>query len=1481
MLYYINRITQFVTIKPNEFSRFANANLIYSTCDPTKRRQSWQRLQLVLIFMLASVCLLFVGIDSVQAKPQLSIISARFKKQTLTVRGSYKGKKLPGDGLVKLYDRKLGSLLNQWNLLEIPAKKNKRFFRFVLNQPIDIPCAVRLSAEGTKNKFKKVTGARKKNCSTGKTAPIPTPPPSSSMQPNCEIIQPSVGTVLSANAVTTFKARLKANDPANQSLKYEWDFAGGAMERPTGTITGEKQIEAQPTFVRDNSTYRVRLAATDSAGQRCEAMVVVTVGKPPLVPTSVGTLATDSQKSAPASGQAGVLKTTGEKVVLPYEDWSMQSATDARLIPNNWVVMPAITNLKTQVFEKARLPRALNANEIEVSYKAASNSLDPVGADSINSTSQNWPVGSLLLQAEIQKTDLFETWVRPPEANHDFTDAYFNATWVNAISWLALGQTPPNGVADEGYHNPLQVPPLNPDHGRYMPGIANPYAANDAKRFSGFIEDERSFIARLLPTTDIDDAGRVNPYPLFRVEASQPDNQTPVAATDLTVTSGRDLHCRECHAKGGMAANPKIYAEHAGHGDHHSEPPTYFDSESLSLFDQEYAALKNISSLHDFKFEHHVGRSLVDWMDKGGEFQGLVASDHPEACANSGCHIGPLTQVPFNAELRMKNDAKTNGVDADPLSVNIHRFHGQLQYNDDKTDVLRDEFGSPERWKPEDGINQNAVFPVKDANGKPLPMEQNCLKCHGGQREQCYRDRMFTAGVTCYQCHGDMLAVSATYPKAKTNPDLIPRRIPWFDQPDCASCHTGNGNVGKDGSGGFFSAGVMKTAFDEADLSATPRQPDTVNPDNMRFAVPVKPIDINWLDEKTVGRDDAVYGITIKRLPQTPLFRLAKDLHGGVACAACHGGAHAIWPNRDPNANDNVTATQLQGHAGHIVECSVCHSADAFAKLENLDAGQFSGLPENTGILGGPHGMHPVNDPTWWSVASEESRGAGGWHDNVYHMAGFNGVDQCASCHGNDHAGTRLSKAAVYREFHLPTGITVSWKAGEAIGCDRCHTLEHSFNGGSPQGGLAVNRPPSFVSTPERTVNLGEPYSYNVAATDPDSDVLTFSLNEVPVDVNYRPAVQIDSKTGIVTGVFDADMINGAVPPFDLSYMVTVSDGRGGFAHQQVSVRLDCRTESTLVEGNCKSNHIEIQPDPDMPLGIQVGAFYTHRWQATHAKALPITYGLKNAPEGMSIDANTGVVTWQTLPTSTGYHAFTVIATDSQGAQSRSVSNVSVCTDKELWNSEQSFCQSPISITSVAPNGLNVGQNFSYQVVASHPDGLPLTYSLPVRAAGMSIDAQSGLMSWQVDSIKPGYFNAEILITDTNGGRASHQVSLTVCSALQHFDNDSGICKGPISILSSPEILGLNVGDVFQYQVVAEHMEGLPITYKLSYAPAGATINALGLVQWQAMSSPNGVDFGVTAGDGRGSDTDSFHGFSLQVCDAPTHWDVDQSACVE
>jgi hypothetical protein len=75
-----------------------------------------------------------------------------------------------------------------------------------------------------------------------------------------------------------------------------------------------------------------------------------------------------------------------------------------------------------------------------------------------------------------------------------------------------------------------------------------------------------------------------------------------------------------------------------------------------------------------------------------------------------------------------------------------------------------------------------------------------------------------------------------------------------------------------------------------------------------------------WLQEPSCGSDKC-HGPKYAEEPGK-LFRESKG-HGGLYCSTCHGSPHAIVPTSNPR--DNIQNIALQGFAGTLSKCDVCH----------------------------------------------------------------------------------------------------------------------------------------------------------------------------------------------------------------------------------------------------------------------------------------------------------------------------------------------------------------------------------------------------------------------------------------------------------------------------------------------------------------------------------------------------------------------------
>jgi hypothetical protein len=295
---------------------------------------------------------------------------------------------------------------------------------------------------------------------------------------------------------------------------------------------------------------------------------------------------------------------------------------------------------------------------------------------------------------------------------------------------------------------------------------------------------------------------------------------------------------------------------------------------------------------------------------------------------------------------------------------------------------------------------------------------------------------MANGGMLCQDCHGDMQQVGDDFTRTVSAPDHIgdfdfvgnfytdpeQPRVPWANEPGCGSCHTGdavdNMHDEPDTVGDPVDGIRLMQAFRIGDPKATP-----IVPTNKRFA-----------ENTTSASDPAGAGNPM-------LYRVSKG-HGEVFCEACHGSTHGIWPNGNPDANDNVAAMQLQGHTGTITECSTCH--------RNADMGLSQG---------GPHGMHQVSPISGNGSAIDTGASITTWNSEHEELNNFS---SCRTCHGINGEGTVLSRAAANRTLECKEDSAVCRKVningeeerrifvarGTEISCDLCHENKIHEGGG-------------------------------------------------------------------------------------------------------------------------------------------------------------------------------------------------------------------------------------------------------------------------------------------------------------------------------------------------------------------------------------------------------------------------------------------------
>ncbi len=632
------------------------------------------------------------------------------------------------------------------------------------------------------------------------------------------------------------------------------------------------------------------------------------------------------------------------------------------------------------------MPRILDQAQVEMVYSAASNPLDPARSTAI--------------PPMVYKTNFWDQ--NPRNTGHVIAFDAFDAYYPPGI--LKLFQLPP----DVG----LPVPDLQRLYlgdgklaadQQSMPSssalyITQPYASNVPQPFALYYKSLPFFInfpfgytltgvnwfsAEGVPVTPFDDSGRLNAYPLMRVQAIANTGNTlglragtVMASLDTVAPVSGEVDCKNCHTSSVDGGNGLATA---GKG---FTVATQFNDPQFGRVPQavsiEYANDLNVLRLHD----RNHGTNLE--------------SQTPVSCQR--CHYTPALDLAHVGPKGPAADA--NGREQtlhQSFSRVMHSFHGKLTANGA---LLFPQMPPP----------NNRTVATRDA-----VLLKNCYQCHPGRQTQCFRGEMFNAGLACQDCHGNIQQVgndfsrnvSSTTPGAfilasdfYTNPNTP--RVPWANEPLCQSCHSGDVNGNLAGSNNVIKAsdGIrLLQAFRTGDANVKP-----IVAVNRRFS-----------ENQNTGKQ--------------VLYRLSKG-HGGIFCEGCHGSTHAEWPNSVPSANDNVAATQLQGHEGKLVECSACHGGTSFP------LSKFQGNFDANGWLKGPHGMHPVNDTTW----------------NLNHKEVFKDgrtpAGTCQACHGSQLKGSVLARVAADRSLpcdestgcrDTSLGKRIFLAKGTQVSCTLCH----------------------------------------------------------------------------------------------------------------------------------------------------------------------------------------------------------------------------------------------------------------------------------------------------------------------------------------------------------------------------------------------------------------------------------------------------------
>jgi hypothetical protein len=344
----------------------------------------------------------------------------------------------------------------------------------------------------------------------------------------------------------------------------------------------------------------------------------------------------------------------------------------------------------------------------------------------------------------------------------------------------------------------------------------------------------------------------------------------------------------------------------------------------------------------------------------------------------------------------------------------------------------------------------------------------------------------------------------------------------------------------------------------------------------------------------------------------------------------------------------------------------------------------------------------------------------------------------------------------------------------------------------------------------------GAAVSLPITATDTDGATLTFSAAGLP------QGLTINSTSGLISGTVASMSANGSPYTVTVTAFAGQYSGSAIFSWSVTHVLLTNPGNKVNAQGNTVSLQVT-GSDPD----------------GDH-----LTYSATNLPNGLTINAGTGLIsgTVGTAPAGSSPYAVTVSATD--GSESTSVGFTWTVTN------------GAITLSNPGAQHTAEGGAVSLAVTGSDPDGDPLSYSASGLPLGLSIGITTGTISGTIDysavETAGGQYSVTVVADDGNGDSKNVQFAWTVTDTHQ-----------VPQFLSNPGPQSNQPGQSVSVWIDGYDPDGNALVYSATGLPAGLSIDSsLGQISGTiqsgaAQSTPYTVT--TTINNGFNSNSESVH----------------------
>jgi Putative Ig domain len=375
-----------------------------------------------------------------------------------------------------------------------------------------------------------------------------------------------------------------------------------------------------------------------------------------------------------------------------------------------------------------------------------------------------------------------------------------------------------------------------------------------------------------------------------------------------------------------------------------------------------------------------------------------------------------------------------------------------------------------------------------------------------------------------------------------------------------------------------------------------------------------------------------------------------------------------------------------------------------------------------------------------------------------------------------------------------------------------------------------VNRPPTISGTPATSVVAGNNYTFTPAASDPDNDTLSFSIQN-------RPAwAAFNSANGRLQGMPQLSNVGSFG-----NIVISVSDGQSTVALNAFSivVTAPAGNSAPVISG--------------VPVtSVQAGTPYMFTPTATDADNDLLVFSVSGLPSWAAFDPQTGRVSG-TPPTTAVGTAGPVMISVSDGIASASLPAFTITVTASTTNTPPTISGSPST-------SATEGVQYTFQPTAADADGDTLTFSIANKPSWASFSTSTGRLQGTPASGDVGTTGGiSISVSDGQASAALASFSITVSAAPNR----------PPTISGSPSTSATE-GVQYTFQPTAADPDGDTLTFSITNKPSWATFStSTGRLQGTPASGDVGTTSGILISVSDGQDSAALASFSITVSAAP------------